>query len=359
MKITDKYILTRFLKILAFALLAFTLVVIIVDVVENIDDYIDHKTPFAIVALYYIYYTPFIVVLALPVATLLSTMFTVGSLARYHELEVMKATGLSLYRLALPILAAGFFISIATIILSDFIMVPANYKKDELKRSRIEQRPASIGNIRQDVIKSGKDGWIVFARKYNESERTGDFIVIQKIADNEVKIAIKADRMTWADSGWILTHVSRRVFDQGNEIEFELSDTLFTADLPQTPEVMSHQTKKPRDSRFFELLKTIRLKEWMGQDTAADRVELYLKFSFPFFNFIIIILGIPLAANPRRSGGSVGFGLSVIISFIYFVILRAGQSFGYNHKLTPLLAATIGNIIFLAIGLVMFIKARK
>ena len=79
MKITDKYILTRFLKILAFALLAFTLVVIIVDVVENIDDYIDHKTPFAIVALYYIYYTPFIVVLALPVATLLSTMFTVGS----------------------------------------------------------------------------------------------------------------------------------------------------------------------------------------------------------------------------------------------------------------------------------------
>ena len=341
MKITDKYILTRFLKILAFALLAFTLVVIIVDVVENIDDYIDHKTPFAIVALYYIYYTPFIVVLALPVATLLSTMFTVGSLARYHELEVMKATGLSLYRLALP------------------IMVPANYKKDELKRSRIEQRPASIGNIRQDVIKSGKDGWIVFARKYNESERTGDFIVIQKIADNEVKIAIKADRMTWADSGWILTHVSRRVFDQGNEIEFELSDTLFTADLPQTPEVMSHQTKKPRDSRFFELLKTIRLKEWMGQDTAADRVELYLKFSFPFFNFIIIILGIPLAANPRRSGGSVGFGLSVIISFIYFVILRAGQSFGYNHKLTPLLAATIGNIIFLAIGLVMFIKARK
>ena len=359
MKITDKYLLSRFLKILAFALIAFTVVVIIVDLVENIDSFIDHKAPFGIVFLYYVYYTPFIIVLALPVAILLSTMFTVGSLARYHELEVMKATGLSLYRLALPILSAGFVISVITIIFTDVIMVPANYIKDELKQTRIEQRPASTGNIRQDVIKSGKDGWIVFARIYNESERAGEFVVVQKIENNQVRIAIKADQMAWADSGWILTDVSRRVFDQGNEVEFEISDTLFTSDLPQTPEVMSHLTKKPRDSRFFELLKTIRLKEWMGQDTAADRVELYLKFSFPFFNFIIIILGIPLAANPRRSGGSVGFGLSVIISFIYFVILRAGQSFGYNHKLSPLLAATIGNIIFFVIGLVMFFKARK
>jgi lipopolysaccharide export system permease protein len=101
------------------------------------------------------------------------------------------------------------------------------------------------------------------------------------------------------------------------------------------------------------------MKKWMRQDTAKEYVELYLKISFPFANFIIIILGIPLAANPRRSGGTVGFGLSITISFIYFVILRAGQSFGYNSSLPPLLAATIGNIIFLIIGLLMFIKTRK
>ena len=97
----------------------------------------------------------------------------------------------------------------------------------------------------------------------------------------------------------------------------------------------------------------------MGQDTSKDKVELYLKISFPFINFIIIILGIPLAANPRRSGGSVGFGISIIVSFIYFVLLRAGQSFGNNQTLPPLLAATIGNLIFLAVGVFLFIKARK
>ena len=163
MKLTDKYILGRFLKILGTSLAAFILVVIVVDVIENIDKFIDHDAPFKVIVLYYIYYIPFIIILALPVATLLSTMFSIGSLARYHELEVMKATGISLYRLALPILTAGFIISITAIIFSDFVMVPANYKKNVLKKEQIEKRIPRGSGVRKNVIKSGKDGWIVCA----------------------------------------------------------------------------------------------------------------------------------------------------------------------------------------------------
>lgn len=359
MKIIDRYILGRFLKLVAVSLLSFILVVIIVDLIENIDKFIDNNAPAHQIALYYIYYIPFIVILALPVAMLLSTMFTVGSLARYHELDVMKATGLSLYRLSAPILLAGFGISLATIIFTDYVVVPANTMKDQIKREQIEQRRASEGRIIQDVIKAGGGGWIVYARTYNERDEYGENVVIQQIENNQVAVAIKAKRMAWRDSGWVLIGVTKRVFENDSEIEFNQYDSLFAGFLPQTPAVMKHRQKDPRDTGFFELLELIKIKKLMKQDTAADKVELYLKISFPFFNFIIIILGIPLAANPRRSGGSVGFGLSIIISFIYFVILRAGQSLGYNHDLSPFLAATIGNFIFLALGIVMFTKARK
>lgn len=359
MKLIDRYILFRFLKIVSVSLLSFILVVVIVDLIENIDKFIDHKAQVKVIFLYYIYYIPFIIILALPVAVLLSTMFTIGSLARYHELEVMKATGLSLYRLSIPLLITGFLISVASMVFSDIVMVPASVKKERIKIEEIEKRGERGGRVRQDVIKAGRDGWIVYARIYNEREAVGENIVIQQIDNNEIKIAIKASRMTWVDSGWVLANATRREFESGHETGFQSFAALFADFLPHTPAVMQYRQKNPRDTRFFELLELIEMKKWMRQDTAKEYVELYLKISFPFANFIIIILGIPLAANPRRSGGTVGFGISITISFIYFVILRAGQSFGYNNSLPPLLAATIGNIIFLVIGLIMFIKTRK
>lgn len=361
MKIIDKYILFRFLKIVAVSLLAFIVVVIIVDLIENIDKFIDHNATIGMVILNYIYYIPFIIILATPVAVLLSTMFTFGSIAKYHELEVMKATGLSLYRLSLPIIVAGFFISVALMIFTDVIAVPATLKQQELKEQRIEKRKTDRGRIRTNVIKAGKDGWIVFARLYNERANYGENVIIQKIEDNEVKVALRALQMNWleSDSTWELINATQRTFENGIEKEFYFYDTLIASFLPHTPQVMKHRKDKPRETRFFELLEIIEMKKWMKQDVSKEMVELYLKISVPFANLIIIFLGIPMAANPSRAGGTVGFGISVVVSFIYFIILRTGQTLGYNGSLPPLLAATIGNIIFLIIGLAMFVKARK
>ncbi len=361
MKIVDKYILFNFLKLVAISLLSFIVVVIIVDLIENIDKFIDHNATIQVIILNYIYFIPFIIILALPVSVLLSTMFTFGGLAKYHELEVMKATGLSLYRLSFPILAAGFCISLLLIVFTDVIGVPASVKKSELKREQIEKRDTNIGRVRHNVIKAGKDGWIVFARLYNERQNYGENVIIQQIQENEVKVALRAVRMTWIepDSTWELISATKRLFDAGVETEYASYDTLMTPFLPHTPRVMKHRQDNPRETRFWELLEIIEMKKWMKQDVSKEMVELYLKFSVPFANFIIIFLGIPMAANPRRSGGTVGFGISVIVSFIYFIILRTGQTFGYDGSLPPLLAATIGNIIFLIIGLFMFLKARK
>jgi lipopolysaccharide export system permease protein len=91
MKITDKYILSKFFYILAFSLLAFIIVVLIVDIIENIDKFIDNKAPVYLIAQYYILYLPFITVLVIPVAVLLATMFTIGGPSRYNELTIMKS----------------------------------------------------------------------------------------------------------------------------------------------------------------------------------------------------------------------------------------------------------------------------
>ena len=96
-----------------------------------------------------------------------------------------------------------------------------------------------------------------------------------------------------------------------------------------------------------------------GKDPSKALVELYTKISFPFVTFIIIILGAPLSADTRRSGLALGFGLSLLISFIYWGLLQVSKAYGIKGNVPPVLAAWLPNIIFAAIGIFLIIRIRK
>jgi lipopolysaccharide export LptBFGC system permease protein LptF len=84
-----------------------------------------------------------------------------------------------------------------------------------------------------------------------------------------------------------------------------------------------------------------------------------MKISFPFANFIIVLFGAPLASGRKRTGKALGFGLSLLICFVYYGFIKAGQVLGREAMLPPLLAAWIGNAIFGAMGIFFLVKARK
>jgi lipopolysaccharide export system permease protein len=86
--------------------------------------------------------------------------------------------------------------------------------------------------------------------------------------------------------------------------------------------------------------------------------DLYLKFAFPFANFIIVLIGASLAANKRRSGAAVGFGISVLVCFLYFGLIKMGQSLGYTGTVPPVVAAWFGNFVFFVVGLTMLLRTR-
>ena len=97
------YILKEFLSFLVYSLLAFTVISILVDLVENIDSFIDRGTGILLIILYYVFDLPFIIVLTFPVSMLLATMFSLGRLGGDNEITAMKASGISLYRILFPL----------------------------------------------------------------------------------------------------------------------------------------------------------------------------------------------------------------------------------------------------------------
>ncbi len=363
MKTLDRYILKKFSSGLIGTIIAFSVIVFVVDFVERGWRMIQrYDVGFDIMGWYYVNYMPFYIILAFPVAMLVSTLFSMGSLAKNHELDVMKASGLSLYRISAPILTAAFVISIGVMLSGEFVLPGCERRKAEIKSTLIEKRARPSRLTRSDVKVPGSDGWILLSKTYNISTEEGKDVKVHKITGNKIVKTYIAEKIISSDSGWILINGNVQEFyddTTGMSDRYDEFDTRWVPFLTQTPEMLAELPVPPRQVDFFSLKRRIDQKKTIGEPTKKDEVELYLKITFPFANFILALIGLPLAANPRRSGPSVGFGISIITSFIFFVLIRTGQSLGNNGKLPPLLAASLGDLVFLAIGIGMMIKAKK
>ncbi len=363
MNILDRYLLTKFFKVLFFSLLSFITIYVIVDLIEHIDFFIDRKAVLGTVILYYIFFIPYIVVLTLPVAMLLATLFSLGSLARNNELLAIKSSGKSLYRILLPLYVASFFISIAVLLTGEYLIPFTNQKKDLIKKTKIERITRPETAVRFEVYTQGENGYIFRMRQYDATKKEAEFVLIQKFEDNKLREQVTADKMFWQNQGWVLENVRERVFAENPEADtienYQSYPRLFRLDLKARPELFAKRPKSPSQMDFFELKKYINLKKKSGSEVVREQVDLYFKISFPLVNFIIVLFGAPLASNPKRSGLATSFGITVIISFIYYTLLKMGQSLGYSQKLPAPVSAWITNILFAALGVVFLIKARK
>jgi lipopolysaccharide export system permease protein len=146
---------------------------------------------------------------------------------------------------------------------------------------------------------------------------------------------------------------------QSETEKYQPFDRLLRLDLKIKPEALAERQKKPDEMGYFELAEYVKIKKRSGQVVAKETTDLHLKIAFPFVNFIIVLFGAPLAANPKRSGLAIGFAISLFIAFVYYTLIRMGQSFGYSEKLPPLLAAWAANILFVVLGTILLVKAKK
>ncbi len=110
---------------------------------------------------------------------------------------------------------------------------------------------------------------------------------------------------------------------------------------------------------FFELYDYISRVKRGGGEAQKEMVDLFLKISFPFANLIIILFGAPLASNPRRSGAAFGFGVSLMICFLYWGFIQLGRALGHHGTLHPFLSAWLANLVFGGIGGILLWKTPK
>ena len=357
MRILDRYIINSFLKILLFSLLTFLLISILVNLIDNIDTYIDRKAPLISIFKYYLFSIPYTLILTLPMAMLLASLFSLGFLSGSNQLIAMRTVGVSLQRILLPLFICSFLISLFALTFGEFVVPPATNRMKQVKRVEIKKRPKRRVGVIKNLKFIGQEGRVFIFHRYDPEEGRADGVSIQTYHGDSLRSRIDASHMGWIDGGWVLRDGYRRSFPPGGE-EVNYFKELRLA-LKETPSDFSRPQRSPQEMDFFSLRRYIRRMRREGEEVDREMVDLYLKLSFPLANFIIVLFGAPIASIKRRSGMAVNIATSLGITFVYYGFLRVGQAMGYNGSLPPFWAAWLGNLIFGGAGLSLLWWGRR
>jgi len=366
MKKLDIYLLRQFITILAMAILGFVSVFVIVDLIENIDKFIDNSVPLKIILLFYYYTLPWFFSIGLPMATLIATVFSIGLMAKRNEWTAMKSSGISLYRIAIPLLIAGIVLSVISYELDNNLVTKGNEKVTEIEQKHMRRKTRRntfrTNKILHDVLLQKHESTHIYLSKYSINGMEADNATILSLENGFISKRIDARKIFWNDSLllWNISSYSIRKFDEsGEEIEalISIKDTLININF--IPDDITKQFKSPDEMNYRELTERILLLKENGVKTVRWEVARYNKVSFAFTSLIVILFGLPLAVSKQKGGLAFAAGMSVFVIFAYYAFIKFGQSLGYKEVLDPFISAWIGNVIFAIGGIILLISVRK
>ena len=359
MKIHDRYILGGFWRNLLLAFLAFTVIYVTVDLSEETDNFYDNKATTRDVASYYFYQLPWILLLTMPISILLSSVFTLGRLSRENELTALVASGMPLTRVARPILISAFLISLASLAFSELVVPFANRRAEKIMAVDIEgSRKKDSFKYRKNLHYQGEGNRTWYAERYDIKLSVLMNVSLHEHSDSKLVRRIDAKKAFWDGSKWVFMDGAIRDFHETGETVTPFK-RMEMPHLPEKPEDIAKEEIDPEEMSFFELRKHIDKIRRGGGSIDRYLVDLHFKFSFPFTSLIFAIIGVALSSAKRKPSMATGFGLTLLISFLYYGVLRVGQSLGHSGVLQPLIGAWIGNIIFIAVGAILLYRANR
>lgn len=354
----DRYLLGRFILSLFIAVGAITLVALVVDLIEHLEDIVDSAASVQDVVLYYIYFIPWIYKITIPASVLLAGLFSVGLLAKNNEILAMKSAGVSLYRIAMPLLIFTLLLSCFNFYFNEEILPFATRERNRIKHGEIEKKQDRRSQIMYNLSKQGIGGYIYHFELYKVGPEEAKNALVQRFENDSLVESYRGEWMRFRNGQWHMLNGVYRNFE-GKREKFEQFDSIVLPQCKERPEEFEKFQGKPEDMGYRELKDYINVLDKTGAPFTHELVDLRTKLSFPFTSFIVMFICIPLASNPKRSGVAMSFAIAAGVSLLYFVIFKVTQSLGYSGKLSPDVAAWSINIVFFFIGIAVFLRSHK
>lgn len=300
----------------------------------------------------------------LPMSLLLGFLFSYGNLSHHNEITAIKAGGINLNRIFLPIILLSLLVSGLALIANEKIL-PIVYRKSEIVyKLKVNGAPMKKQDVFSNINYLGKNNSKFLIKSFNAIENKMYKINIDTFSDIYLKKQIYAKYATWKhDTIWEFEDGIIRTFDTTNPTTQDvLTEEFFIKkeiDIEEKPDTFAIEEIKPEQLTIKQLKKNIIKLKSNSIPVHRELTAMYHKIAFPFANTIVILIGIAFASASLKNNKVVSFAVSLVVSFMYWGITSVFISIGSNGVINPLFAAWATNLLFLILSVIFMTRMRR
>ncbi len=354
-KIFDRYIIKKFIGTFFFIILMLLLVIVMFDINEKLDAMLLAPLKETIFN-YFMNFLPYFINQFAPMFVFITVIFFTSKLADRCEITAILSSGISFNRLAVPYMVSATFIALGTLILSLYIIPPANVKRIEYTNKWVNNKRVDYGDNVQLQLRPG----VMFhMERYDNTTKHGYHISIEEFKDNVLVSRITAESAVYDTLGrWKLSDYDYRKFDGIKEtmtsglvmdtlLKFDPKDFLISKNDQETltsPELKRYITEQ---------------KERGVANIQQFEIEYERRYAMTAAAFILTIIGFSLSSRKVRGGTGMNIMIGIVLSFSYILFMQVTQTFAQNGYTSSRVAMWIPNMLFSIIAVILYKKASR
>ena len=356
--VISRYLVREFLGMLLPIVMAFVILYLIVDCFDRLTFLLKNHATAGAAVRYFFFKIPLILTQIMPPAVLVALLLSLGMLSRRNEITALRASGISLVETAVPLLALGTLMTLATLAWNETV-VP--YCTRESQRvNNIEIRKGTPRGILGDrgIWYHGADGFYNIDHIDPQRRMLFGLTIYQTDASFDLRSIIQVPAAEWTGTAWRATGAVQRTVTNDGDIAMK--------PVPND-QLLRHETlndflelrPQAEELSYMQLQQRIAELSRKGIDASNYFVDLHLKLALPFTSLVFACLAIPLAGRVQRHPSLAAIVLiGLATGFGYWVTLALTNALGASGVLPPVVSAWAANVIFLFIGGVIFLTSE-
>ncbi len=325
---------------------------------KKYEDFVLNNAPLKeIIIDYYLNFIPYYANLFTNLFVFITSIFVTSKMAANTEIIAIHASGISFNRFLLPYFVATTIIAILSWVLIMYIIPVSNTIKIEFEDKYVFNK---VVNWERNIHRQVRPGEFIYIESYNIDSDNAFRFSMEKFDENGVlQSKLTSDYARWdtETERWRVYNYVIRDMQANQQIisKGQVLDTVFYL----TPEDFKMRNIYVERMNINELNAYIETQKLQGTDNIARLlVEKHKRWSFPFSNFILMLLGVCLANKKKRGGTVVNIVIGFALAFLYIVLFQVTTTFTIYSNLDPFIAVWLPNVFYAVICFFLYRNAK-